>query len=229
MDVDVPVVTEEEELARSQEAYAVADWHDARAEQQASRWFWLALLMLVTNVGIGVYDHLWPREVVSAFVQPIRVTDDHQVTLIEPLKPMREYVMPPEAIMHMLVRFVVDLRRLGKDEVDQVERQNQVLAHTCGAAEKLVARPPIREAALIAVHVRVAPMALGSPQTYRVEWVESYYDQRGLWKGDHPVIGDFTLRQKEVDWKKADAMANWIRNPTGLCVSAFTIHEQPAS
>lgn len=226
-DDDVPVLTEEE--------YHLPDVLDgstgeppsaSSAEQQATRWFRVSVVLILALMGSVAWHHVDKMEVVEPYVLTVQIRDGGHVTLVEPPKPMREYVFQPEAIMGMVRDFVVDLRALGEDPTQNTDRQQDVKAAVCGPATQQILRPPLRQAALVAVNVTsFGPTE--SPQTYRVSWSETWHDKLGNPLSEHTLVADVTVRRRDIDWSKRDSLAIWLRHPMSLCVSSYVINEYP--
>lgn len=223
-EADVPILTEDEQR-QLDEAEHHHDGQLSFAEQQATRWFRLALIAMLGMLASVAWHHFDKMEVVEPFVLVVEKTDDGQVTLIDPPIPMKEFLFPAEAVMSMLRRFVIDRQRLGEDRVEMEDRRMDVEAAVCGPAAQQIVIPPKRDAALVALN-GVTAKPTPSPQTYRLSWQESWYDKMGHHKGDHTMMADITVVKRELNWSQRESIEVWRRQPMGLCISSFLMHEE---
>lgn len=217
------------ELTVEDRAVADAVEREQRRRQRQAGWerhWWrgLALLGLGGLLVVSILDHLDRRETVVPFVVALRETAEGQVTLVEPVQRLRDYVVPGEAIQHMLGQFIKDLRKRGLDPIEREDSQMNVQAAVCGPAAQQILRPPVREAELVSVTLTKFRPSL-SPKTHTVAWLEQWSDANGTYLGRHAFEADITVERREIDWTQPEAFAIWLRAPMGLCVSSLVINE----
>jgi hypothetical protein len=195
-------------------------------KQWANRWFWLSVVLVCALVVVSLWDHVDRRKEVEPFVQTLKESADGQVIMLQPAKPLREYILAPEGIQFMLTRLVVDLRRLSVDATVNQDSRRNVLASVCGPASQTIATPAVRDAEIVVVNVE-SIHAGASPRTWHGEWSELWYDKQLYAKGEHLFRSDFTLARRDLDWKQKDSMAIFARNPVALCLQHVTIYKVP--
>jgi hypothetical protein len=188
--------------------------------------FWYAAMVTGALIVVSVWDHLDRRREVEPFVQPMEIHADGRVVLLQPAKPLREFVIPPEAIQFMLSRLVVDLRRKSPDASVNEDSRRNILASVCGPSSKTVTTPALRDADLFVVNLESVHPGV-SARTWHAEWSETWYDKQQLPKGEHRFRADFTLARRDLDWTQKDSMAVFLRNPVSLCLEAALVHKVP--
>jgi type IV secretory pathway TrbF-like protein len=157
----------------------------------------------------------------------MKISADGQVVLLEPAKPLREFVIPPEAVQFMLTRFLVDLRRVSLDTVVNQDARRNVQASVCGPDAKTISTPAVREAHLVVVHVESVHQG-ASARTWHADWRETWYDAQVSPRGEHRFRADLTLARRDLDWGQKDSVALFARNPISLCLQHAAVYEVPS-
>jgi type IV secretory pathway TrbF-like protein len=219
-----PVTPEFAELVRS---YDILQARDGSAESRAFWWKVMALLLLACLAGEAIWDHLDKRAIVQPFVQPVQVTDDGRVINLGVPQRVLDYTPEDSHWYAMLGQWVQKVRWRGPDPtLAQVEWAWAYL-HTCGAATKLLRDTEDREKPFGPSDRRVSIELLGwnktlVPLSYHIIWRETILQalQSPQQKTYNAIftVGRVALTKQ----------AHLFQNPYGLCVTAYSISEQPA-
>jgi type IV secretory pathway TrbF-like protein len=213
-------------LAVSKNGLHLAMDEESLANKWGRRMFYALMVLSVGLILTNFWDHLDRRTSVVPYVQTVSVHDDGRMVIMPQPKPLREFVIPPAAIEHLLGRLVVDLRRISKDTLVNEDGRRNVLAALCTQASLPSVMPPQRQAKLVTVRVdAVTPGA--SPQSWHADWVESWYDTQELPMGEHRFRADITLQRREPDWAQPGELERYRRMPIGLCIQSALVHEVP--
>jgi type IV secretory pathway TrbF-like protein len=215
------------EVERLEASYRIIAQRDGTAERRAFHWQVLAIVLLLTVIGIGIWDHVDRRVEMAPFVQVVQVNDDGRVVHVGLPQDLITYQPQDAHWLDMLSEWVRKVRWRGSDPVAAKADWNWAKAHLCrGPARSLLDEMEQREQpytnlgkGLRAVEIKAAT-ATPVPQTYHVHWeettTESTQQRVKTW------MGTFTVGRV-----KPTSQAVLMQNRLGLCITAMNLSPQP--
>jgi type IV secretory pathway TrbF-like protein len=215
------------EVERLEASYRIIAQRDGTAERRAFHWQVLAIVLLLTVIGIGIWDHVDRRVEMAPFVQVVQVNDDGRVVHVGLPQDLITYQPQDAHWLDMLSEWVRKVRWRGSDPVAAKADWNWAKAHLCsGPARSLLDEMEKREQpytnlgkVLRAVEIKAAT-ATPVPQTYHVHWEETTTEstQQRVKKW----MGTFTVGRV-----KPTSQAVLMQNRLGLCITAMNLSPQP--
>ena len=217
-----------EEITVLERAYQELRARDGTAESRAFWWKAVAMTLLVVNLGIGVWDHLDRRTEMEAFIQNVQVTEEGRVISLGVPQRVLDYTPEDSHWYAMLGQWVQKVRWRGPDPTLAKMEWQWAYLHTCGAATKLLREYETAEKPFDPSERRVSVELLGwnktlVPLSYNIRWQEISVQvgrpiQRRVYNGIF-TVGRVHLKEQ----------THLFMNPYGLCTTAYSISEEPAS
>jgi type IV secretory pathway TrbF-like protein len=214
------------ELASLQAAYQLIQQRDGSAERRAFHYKLLVWVLVVINLGLGVWDHLDRRGTFKALVQTVQVNEDGKVVHLGEPQDLLSYT-PQEGHWHdMLTRWVVSVRWRSGEPVVTKRDWGWAYVHTCGAGRRLLQaaedreKPFVPSKRVVSVDVR-SVTASPAPQNYQVLWSETTVDP-ALPVKTQQYTGTFVVGRYTPPTQAA-----LMQNKLGLCVVAYDLTPQP--
>lgn len=215
------------EIAQMERAYAVLQARDGSAERRAHLWQVMAFILAIAMVGIGVWDHLAPRERVRAMVQTVQVLDDGTVANLGVPQDVMAYE-PQEGHWKQMLYQWVQYRRWRSGEPVVTQRDwAWVYAHTCGEARTFLKREEDQEKPFdpkqkAQVQVWIESVTKSpAPLNYQVLWRERMVDPLAGSR-DTSYSGTFVVKRYTPPTQEA-----MMQNRLWLCVAAYDITPRP--
>jgi type IV secretory pathway TrbF-like protein len=214
------------EFAELDKAYQILQQRDGSAETRASWWKGVAVAGLVIAFGNGVWDHLDRRRVVEPFVQNVQVTEDGKVLNVGLPQRVLDYTPEDSHIYGMLGQWVTKVRWLGPDPTLAKLQWAWAYLHACGSAsQELKAyeaykQPFDPKGRTVSLELEGWNKTL-VPLSYHIHWKERHLSP-ALPPVEKSFHGIFTVGR--VSLTKPEEI---YQNPYGMCITAFSISEQP--
>jgi type IV secretory pathway TrbF-like protein len=216
------------EFAILEKGYQELRARDGKAESRAFWWKAVALGLLMVNLGVGAWDHLDRRKEIEAFVQNVQVTEEGRVISLGIPQRVLEYTPEDSHWYGMLGQWVQKVRWRGPDPVLAKKDWEWAYLHSCGSATKLLREYERAEKPFEPSERRVSVELLGwnktlVPLSYHIRWQEISVQpgrpiQRKVYNGIF-TVGRVQLKEQN----------HLFMNPYGLCTTAYSISEEPAS
>jgi type IV secretory pathway TrbF-like protein len=216
-----------DEVERLNTWYQVISQRDGTAERRVWHWQVLAAALVLSVLGVGIWDHLNPRTDVKAFVQVVQVDEGGRVIHVGLPQTLLTYEPQDAQWLDMLAEWVRRVRWRGSDLIQAQVDWNWARAHLCGGPvtrlmdEMEKAEKPFTDLGkrLVAVEIKAAT-ATPASSTYHVFWEETTteFTVQRLKK----YTGTFTVGRMQPA-----TQALLMQNRLGLCITALNISEQP--
>jgi type IV secretory pathway TrbF-like protein len=208
-------------------AYDELKARDGAAETRAYQWKMMAFVLAVGLLAALIWDHLDKREVVRPMVQTVQVTEDHRLVQMGVPQDVLDYEPEDGQWYQMLTEWVQFVRWRGPDPTLARVQWAWAYLHTCGAATKLLSEYETQEHPFEPQGKTVSVKVSGwnktlVPLSYHILWEETI-QERGLQPRQKTYNAIFTVGRKQL--KNPDDLA---KNFLGLCITAFSLSEQPA-
>jgi type IV secretory pathway TrbF-like protein len=215
------------EIAAISQAYEVLNQRDGSAERRAYWWKIIAFVLAGGLMLEAIWDHLDKREVVRPMVQTVQITEDHRLVQMGVPQDVLEYEPEDGQWFQMLTEWVQYVRWRGPDPTLARVQWAWAYLHTCGAATKLLGEYEAQEQPFDPKGKTVSVKLLGwnktpAPLAYHILWEETI-QERGLQPTRKTYNAMFTVGRKQLK-NPTDLAKNFL----GLCITAFSMSEQPA-